>query len=86
MCRDPCIEAHQQTCYNSINESDDGARRAVHVLMDKKEAKRLGAWISLLGGACFVVGALAAIYVAFIMKPDLATRLLVRLGHLVHHI
>ena len=54
--------------------------------MDKKEAKRLGAWISLLGGTCFVLGALSAVYVAFFMKPETATLLLVRLGHLLHHI
>jgi hypothetical protein len=53
--------------------------------MDKKEAKRLGAWISLLGGACFVLGALAACYIAFIMKPETATRLLAHLGHMTHH-
>ncbi len=49
--------------------------------MDKKEAKRLGAWISLLGGACFVLGAIAAIYIAFIIKPETATRFLAWIGH-----
>ena len=49
--------------------------------MDKKEAKKLGAWISLLGGACFVLGAIAAIYIAFFIKPETATTLLVYLGH-----
>jgi len=48
--------------------------------MDKKEAKKLGAWISLLGGACFVLGALAAIYVAFMMPPDTAVDVLAWLG------
>ena len=36
----------------------------------------MGAWISLLGGGCFVLGAIAAIYIAFIMKPETATRFL----------
>ncbi len=54
--------------------------------MDKKEAKRLGAWISLLGGACFVMGALAALYIAFLMNPETATRVLTQLGRLFHHI
>ena len=49
--------------------------------MEKKEAKRLGAWISLLGGSCFVLGALAALYILFAMKPETATHLLARLGH-----
>jgi hypothetical protein len=53
--------------------------------MDKKEAKKLGAWISLLGGACFVLGALAAIYIAFIIRPETATRVLAWLGHRLHH-
>ncbi len=44
--------------------------------MDKKEAKRLGAWISLLGGTCFVAGAAAAVYIAFFMKPETATRII----------
>ena len=50
--------------------------------MDKKEAKRLGAWISLLGGACFVAGALAAIYIAFILKPESALRILAWMGRM----
>jgi len=54
--------------------------------MDKKEAKRMGAWVSLLAGTCFVAGAIAAIYIAFIMKPETATRFLARLGHLFHNI
>ena len=54
--------------------------------MDKKEAKRLGAWISLLGGACFVVGAIAAIYIAFFIKPETATLILAHLGRLFHRI
>jgi hypothetical protein len=53
--------------------------------VDKKEAKRLGAWISLLGGLCFVLGALAAVYVAFLMKPETATLFLARLGRFLHH-
>ena len=52
--------------------------------MDKKEAKRLGAWISLLGGTCFVLGALTALYIAFFMKPETATHVLACLGRLFH--
>jgi hypothetical protein len=52
--------------------------------MDKKEAKRLGAWISFLGGACFVLGALAAAYIAFVLKPETAVKILARLGHAFH--
>ncbi len=54
--------------------------------VDKKEAKRLGAWISLMGGAFFILGALAAIYVAFMMKPETAARILSQLGRLFHRI
>jgi len=54
--------------------------------MDKKEAKRLGAWISFLGGTCFVLGALAAIYIAFILKPESALNVLAWLGRTFHHI
>ncbi len=52
--------------------------------MDKKEAKKLGAWISLLGGAFFVLAALSAIYVAFFMNPQTATSALLFLAHLGH--
>jgi hypothetical protein len=52
--------------------------------MDKKERKKLGAWISLLGGSCFVLGALAAIYIAFIMPPGIAVDVLVWLGRTFH--
>jgi len=52
--------------------------------MDKKEAKRMGAWISLLGGSCFVLGAIAAIYIAFFIKPETATHVLARLGRMFH--
>ena len=52
--------------------------------MDKKEAKRLGAWISLLGGATFVSGALAALYIAFILKPESALHVLAWLGRMFH--
>ena len=48
--------------------------------MDKKEAKRLGAWISLLGGACFVLGAACAGYIAFVMKPESAVQVLAWMG------
>jgi hypothetical protein len=54
--------------------------------MDKKEAKKMGAWISLLGGGCFVLGALAAIYIAFIMKPDSAVQVLAWMGRMFHHL
>ncbi len=49
--------------------------------MDKKEAKRLGAWVSLIGGTIFFVGALSAIYIAFFMKPETATNAIVWLAH-----
>jgi hypothetical protein len=52
--------------------------------MDKREAKRLGAWISLMGGLCFVAGALIAAYVAFLMKPEAASSFLLRLGRFFH--
>ena len=52
--------------------------------MDRKEAKKLGAWISLLGGACFVLGALAACYIAFVMKPEAAVHVLAWLGRTFH--
>ncbi len=46
----------------------------------------MGAWISLLGGTtCFVLGAMAAIYIAFIIKPETATHILAWLGHHLHH-
>jgi hypothetical protein len=51
--------------------------------MDKKEAKKLGAWISLLAGTCFLLGAIAAVYIMFYMKPETGTYLLVRLGRLM---
>jgi len=54
--------------------------------MDKREAKRLGAWISLLGGSCFVLGALSAIYIAFFMKPETATHYLAILSRLFHRL
>jgi hypothetical protein len=49
--------------------------------MDKKEAKRLGAWVSLLCGSCFVLGAMAALYIAFFMPPEKATHFLAWLAH-----
>ena len=52
--------------------------------MDKKEAKKLGAWISLLGGGSFVLGAVAAVYVAFFMSPGVAGRVLTWLGRTFH--
>jgi hypothetical protein len=52
--------------------------------MDKLERKRMGAWISLLGGGCFVLGALAAVYIAFFMKPETANHFLSWLVHTLH--
>jgi hypothetical protein len=52
--------------------------------MDKKEAKKLGAWISLLGGGCFVLGALAAVYIAFIMPQGMAIDVLAWMGRTFH--
>jgi len=52
--------------------------------MDKKEAKKLGAWISLLGGTTFILGALAAIYIAFVLKPESAFKVLTWLGRTFH--
>lgn len=52
--------------------------------MDKSERKKLGAWISLLGGACFVIAALAAVYVAFFMPAEYSGTFLVRLARLFH--
>lgn len=48
--------------------------------MDKAERKKLGAWISLLGGSCFVLGALAAVYIAFFMPSEYSGRVLGWLG------
>jgi hypothetical protein len=53
--------------------------------MDKREAKKLGAWISLLGGSCFVLGALAALYIAFVMKPETAVQVLGWMGHILRN-
>jgi hypothetical protein len=50
--------------------------------MDKREAKRLGAWISLLGGLCFVGAAAAAIYIAFFISPETATRAITAIARL----
>jgi len=52
--------------------------------MDKAERKRMGAVVSLLGGGCFVLGALAAAYIAFFMRPETATDVLVWLGKVFH--
>jgi hypothetical protein len=52
--------------------------------MDKKEAKKLGAWISLLGGMTFVLGAVVAVYIAFIMKPESAFNVLTWMGRTFH--
>ena len=52
--------------------------------MDKREAKRLGAWISLLGGMTFVLGAAAAVYIAFFLKPASAMDFLAWMGRTFH--
>jgi len=52
--------------------------------MDKKEAKKLGAWISLLGGGSFVLAALTAAYIAFFMNPRSVGRALAWIGHTFH--
>lgn len=52
--------------------------------MDKKEAKKLGAWISLLGGLCFVLGALGACYITFFMTPAARLGVLTWLGRRFH--
>ena len=54
--------------------------RARIPVMEKAERKKLGAWISLLGGSCFVLGALAAVYIAFFMKPATAGQVLAWIG------
>jgi len=54
--------------------------------VDKKEAKKMGAWISLLGGGCFVLGAFSAVYIAFFMKPEAAVRVLAWLGRMFHRL
>ena len=51
------------------------------VPMDKKEARRLGAWVSLFGGLLFSATAIASIYVAFFIPPERATRFLLSLSH-----
>jgi len=52
--------------------------------MNKRDAKRLGAWISLLGGITFILGALAAVYIAFVMNPESAFKVLTWLGRTFH--
>ena len=52
--------------------------------MDKKEARKMGAWVSLLAGSCFVAGGLAAVYIMFYMPPHTGIRVLVWLGHTFH--
>jgi hypothetical protein len=52
--------------------------------VDKKEAKKLGAWISLLGGSTFIAGAIAAAYIAFILKPESAFKVLTWIGKTLH--
>ena len=52
--------------------------------MDKKEAKKLGAWISLLGGGSFVLAALAAAYIVFFMNPHQVGQALAWIGRTFH--
>ena len=47
----------------------------------EKEAKKMGAWVSLLAGGCFVLGGLASIYIMFFMKPKTDIQILVWIGH-----
>jgi hypothetical protein len=54
--------------------------------MNKQEARKLGGWISLLGGATFILGALAAAYIAFILRPESAYSVLVWLGRTFRNI
>ena len=54
--------------------------------MNKREKKQFGAWVSLFAGIFFLFGAIAAIYIAFFIKPETATYILARLGHMVRHI
>lgn len=54
--------------------------------MEKQEARKLGAWVSLIGGIIFFGGACSAIYIAFFMKAETATRILTTLGRLFNHI
>jgi hypothetical protein len=54
--------------------------------MDKKQAKRLGSFISLLGGLCFVLGAASAVYIAFFLKPETALEVLRWLGRTFHRL
>ena len=53
-------------------------------MMTKKEAKAMGAWISLLGGMTFVLGAAAAVYIAFFLKPETAVQVLAWMGRTFH--
>ncbi len=57
---------------------------AYNLLMDKKEARKLGAWVSLLAGLCFVAGGAAAVSIMFFMKPGTGIRILIALGRLLH--
>ncbi len=54
--------------------------------MDKRQKKYVGAWVSLIGGTIFFLGACSAIYIAFFMKAETATLILARLGRLFHNI
>lgn len=51
--------------------------------MDKQEARRFGAWVSLIGGLFFVTSAVLAIYVAFFIPPEKATHFITSLAHLL---
>jgi hypothetical protein len=54
--------------------------------MDKRERKKFGAWISLMGGSFFVLAAVAAAYIAFAMPPDAAGRCLAAVGRTFHRL
>lgn len=54
--------------------------------MDKKEARQLGGWVSLMGGLFFIGALVASVYVAFFMKAETATHILITLGRWFHRI
>jgi hypothetical protein len=53
--------------------------------MDKTERKKLGAFISLLGGGCFVLAALAAIWIAFFLSPEAKLAVLAAMGRFLRN-
>lgn len=53
--------------------------------MNKQELKRFGGWVSLFGGLIFLGSAFAAIYVAFFIPHEEATRFILWLSHVLRH-